>query len=82
MTQVGAVQLRSVALKYEALTWSGEKVKGVLNTDSEEVACEMLHEEALIPWRLTPAKTGLSLEAVIPRLFPPSTLPRSRDSET
>ena len=62
-----------MALKYEALTWSGEKVKGVLDTDSEEVACEMLQEEALIPWRLAPAKRRLSLETVISRLFPPST---------
>ena len=44
----------------------------MLNTDSEEVACEMLQEEALIPWRLTPAQSGLNLEAVIPRLFPPT----------
>ena len=62
-----------MALKYEALTWSGEKVKGVLDTDSEEVACKMLHEEALIPWRLTPATSRLNLEAVMPRLFPPTT---------
>ena len=61
-----------MSIKYEAYTRLGEKVVGVLHTDSEEAAYEILEQEDLIPYRLRPARSGLSLPRMFPTLFNPS----------
>ena len=45
-----------MSIKYEAYTWSGKKVKGVVDTDSEEAAYELLQRDELIPYRLLPVR--------------------------
>ena len=59
-----------MAIKYEAYTWSGEKVTGVLDTYSEEDAYEMLRQEELVPYRLRPVRPRRSLVQLMPWLFP------------
>ena len=61
-----------MAIKYEAYTRLGEKVVGVLHTDSEEAAYDILEQEDLIPYRLRPARSGLSLPRMFPTIFNPS----------
>ncbi len=61
-----------MAIKYEAYTRLGEKVVGVLHTDSEEAAYNLLEQEDLIPYRLRPASGGLSLYRMFPTVFNPS----------
>ncbi len=61
-----------MAIKYEAYTRLGEKVVGVLHTDSEETAYDLLEQEDLIPYRLRPAGSGLSLYRMFPTVFSPS----------
>ncbi len=61
-----------MAIKYEAYTRLGEKVVGVLHTDSEEAAYDLLEQEDLIPYRLRPAGSGLSLYRMFPTVFNPS----------
>ena len=61
-----------MAIKYEAYTRLGEKVVGVLHTDSEEAAYGLLEQEDLIPYRLRPAGGGLSLYRMFPTVFNPS----------
>jgi type IV pilus assembly protein PilC len=60
-----------MAIKYEAYTRRGQKVKGVLQTDSTEQAYEMLDKEELIPYRLRPVRTRPSLVRLMPGLFKP-----------
>ncbi len=60
-----------MAIRYEAYTQQGEKVKGVLETDSEEDAYGLLEKDELIPYRLQPVKTRRSLVQIMPGLFKP-----------
>ena len=60
-----------MSIKYEAYTWSGQKVKGVLEIDSEEAAYELLEQDQLIPYRLRPVHRRRSLAQIAPRLFQP-----------
>ncbi len=60
-----------MAIKYEAYTRTGEKVEGVLDTDSEEAAYGMLEEEELIPHRLRAVRKLPSLVRMAPSLFKP-----------
>ena len=60
-----------MAIKYEAFNRLGEKVRGVLQTDSTEQAYEMLDEEDLIPYRLRPVRHRPSLVRLMPGLFKP-----------
>jgi type IV pilus assembly protein PilC len=60
-----------VAIRYEAYTWSGDKVKGVLDADTEEDAYELLAQEELIPYKLKPVKSRRSMVQVAPSLFQP-----------
>ena len=60
-----------MAIKYEAYTRQGEKVKGVLETDSEEDAYGMLEREELVPYRLRPVRPRRSLVRMMPGLFKP-----------
>lgn len=60
-----------MAIKYEAYTRSGEKVEGVLDTDSEEAAYGMLENEELIPHRLRTVRRLPSLVRMAPSLFKP-----------
>ena len=62
-----------MAIKYEAYTRAGEKVRGVLSTDSETDAYEMLERDELIPYRLRPVKARSSLVQLAPGLFKPKT---------
>ena len=61
-----------MSIKYEAYTRLGEKVVGVLHTDSEEAAYDILEKEDLIPYRLRPARSGFSLPRMFPTIFNPS----------
>jgi len=60
-----------MAIKYEAYTKLGQKVKGVLQTDSEEDAYGQLEREELIPYRLRPVRTRKTLTQLAPGLFRP-----------
>ncbi|MCH7801384.1 MAG: hypothetical protein IIC24_07545, partial [Chloroflexi bacterium] len=60
-----------MAIRYEAYTWSGDKVKGVLDADTEEAAYELLAQEELIPYKLKPVKPRRSLVQIVPSLFQP-----------
>lgn len=62
-----------MAFKYEAYTQSGAKVVGVLETDSEDAAVEMLEQDNLIPYRLEPVRRRRSFVQVMPSLFQPKT---------
>ena len=62
-----------MAIKYEAYTRQGEKVQGVLETDSEEDAYGQLAREQLVPYRLRPVRPRPSLVRLAPGLFPPPT---------
>ena len=59
-----------MAIKYEAYTWSGERVTGVLETYSQEDAYEMLRQDELVPYRLEPVRERRTLVQFVPRLFP------------
>ena len=61
-----------MSIKYEAYTRLGEKVVGVLHTDSEEAAYEILEQDDLIPYRLRPAQSGFSIVRMFPTVFNPS----------
>ena len=61
-----------MSIKYEAYTRLGEKVEGVLQTDSETDAYGMLERENLIPYRLSPVRKGISLASLFPTVFKPS----------
>ena len=60
-----------MAIRYEAYTWSGRKVKGVLDTNSEEDAYELLERDELIPYRLLPVRRRRTLVEILPSLFTP-----------
>lgn len=60
-----------MAIRYEAYTWSGDKVKGVLDADTEEDAYELLAQEELIPYKLKPIKPRRSFVQLAPSLFQP-----------
>ena len=60
-----------MAIKYEAYTKLGQKVKGVLQTDSEEDAYGQLEREDLIPYRLRPVRARKALAERAPGLFRP-----------
>ncbi len=60
-----------MAIKYVAYNWQGEKVQGVLQTDSEEEAYERLEEDQLVPYRLTPHVRRRSIVERFPGLFRP-----------
>jgi type IV pilus assembly protein PilC len=61
-----------MSIKYEAYTRLGEKVVGVLHTDSEEAAYDILEQEDLIPYRLRPARNSINLARMFPTIFNPS----------
>lgn len=61
-----------MAIKYEAYTWQGEKVEGVLDTDSEQIAYERLQQDQLIPYRLRIQRRRRSLVQLFPNLFRPA----------
>ena len=61
-----------MSIKYEAYTRLGEKVVGVLHTDSEDAAYEILEQEDLIPFRLRPAQSGFNIARMFPTIFNPS----------
>ena len=61
-----------MAIKYEAYTRLGEKVVGVLHTDDEEAAYDILEQEDLIPYRIRPAQSGFSIVRMFPTVFNPS----------
>ena len=61
-----------MSIKYEAYTRLGEKVDGVLHTDSEEAAYDILEQEDLIPYRLRPARSGFNPARMFPTIFNPS----------
>ena len=60
-----------MAIKYEAYTRGGEKVTGVLDTDSEDTAYTMLEEEELTPYKLRQVRPLPSLVQLAPWLFKP-----------
>ena len=60
-----------MAIKYEAYTKHGQKVKGVLQTESEEDAHGMLAREDLIPYQLRRVRPRPSLVQLMPGLFRP-----------
>ena len=60
-----------MAIKYEAYTRQGQKVKGILQTDSEEDAYGMLEEDELVPYRLRLVTPRRSLVQLMPGLFKP-----------
>ena len=60
-----------MSIKYEAYTWSGKKVKGVVDTDSEEAAYELLQRDELIPYRLLPVRPRPSVVQLALSLFRP-----------
>ena len=60
-----------MAIKYEAYTREGERVKGVLATDSEDDAYTLLEQDELIPYRLRPLKERRSVVQLLPGLFQP-----------
>ncbi len=60
-----------MAIKYEAYTRAGAKVRGVLDTDSEEAAFGMLEEEELIPYRLRAVRSLPNIVRMAPSLFKP-----------
>ena len=64
-----------MAIKYEAYTRLGEKVVGVLHTDSEDAVYGILESEDLIPYRIRPVRRG----GRIFRLFPTFLGPSSQD---
>ncbi len=61
-----------MAIKYEAYTRLGQKVKGVLSTDSEDDAYTMLQREELIPYRLRTVRPRPTLVQLMPGLFRPN----------
>ena len=61
-----------MAIKYEAYTRLGEKVVGVLHTDDEEAAYDILEQEDLIPYRLRPASGSFNVARMFPTIFNPS----------
>ena len=60
-----------MAIRYEAYTWSGKKVKGVLEANNEEDAYELLQQDQLVPYRLSPVRRRRSLVEAAPGLFKP-----------
>lgn len=62
-----------MALQYRAYNWVGKQVSGVLDTDSEEAAYDMLERDGLIPYRIQPVGGGRrwSFRRLIPILFKP-----------
>ena len=60
-----------MAIKYEAYTRLGEKVKGVLQTDSEDDAYTILEREELVPYRLRPVRPRPTAVQLAPWLFKP-----------
>lgn len=62
-----------MALQYRAYNWVGKQVSGVLDTDSEEAAYDMLERDGLIPYRIQPVGGGRrwSFHRLIPILFKP-----------
>ena len=62
-----------MAIRYEAFTWSGRKVSGVLETDSEDDAYDLLEKEELVPYRLWRVRRRPSLVELAPFLFKPKT---------
>ena len=62
-----------MAIRYEAYTHAGEKVKGVLATDSEEVAYDLLEKEKLIPYKVRVVRPRRSLPEILRNLLKPTT---------
>ena len=60
-----------MALQYVAYDWLGRRIKGVLETDSEQDAYATLQEDGLIPYRLRPVRPRRSLVQLMPILFRP-----------
>ncbi len=60
-----------MAIRYEAYTWQGEKVQGVLQVDSEEAAFDQLRQQQLIPYRANRIRRWRSLVEIAPSLFRP-----------
>ena len=60
-----------MAIRYEAYTWSGDKVKGILDAETEEDAYELLAQEELIPYKLKSVKPRRSFVQIAPSLFQP-----------
>ena len=60
-----------MAIKYEAYNWSGEKVTGVLEADTEEGAYAQLERENLVPYKLRPVRVRRTLVQIAPTLFQP-----------
>ena len=61
-----------MAIKYEAYTRLGEKVVGVLHTDSEDTAYGILEGEDLIPYRVSPVRRGGRIFRLFPTFLGPS----------
>ena len=61
-----------MALRYVAYNWVGRRVKGVLDTNSEQDAYDRLEEEGLIPYQLKPVRPRRSLVQILPFLFRPA----------
>ena len=66
-----ALEIGVIVIRYIAYTWQGEKVEGILDVDGEEEAPELLHQEDLIPYRLTHVRPRPSLVRLAPFLFKP-----------
>ncbi len=60
-----------MAIKYQAYTRFGKKIKGVLDTDSEERASYLLEQDDLLPYTLERTVTRRSLVQLAPSLFRP-----------
>ena len=60
-----------MVIKYVAYTWQGEKVEGVLDVVREQDARELLHQQELIPYRLTRVRPLPSWKVLAPYLFRP-----------
>lgn len=60
-----------MVIKYVAYTWQGEKVEGVLDVIREQDARELLHQQELIPYRLTRVRPLPSWKVLAPYLFRP-----------
>ena len=60
-----------MVIKYIAYTWQGQKVEGVLDVAGESAARDLLHQQELIPYRLTQVRPLPSWKVLAPFLFRP-----------
>ncbi len=62
-----------MAVRYVAYNWLGQKIEGVLDTDSEKAAYELLEKESLIAYSVHAVKRRRTLVEMAPSLYKPTT---------